>query len=88
MNAKYLFIMVILSFFSSKGFAQNNSTNRKPYAAGRFYSDNPTDLKIQLQQLFSKAQEKKSKNTPLAIIVPHAGYVFSGEVAASAFNQI
>lgn len=88
MKAKYLFIMVLLSFFSSKGSAQNNSTNRKPYAAGRFYTDNPTELKMQLQQLFSKAQEKKSKNTPLAIIVPHAGYVFSGEVAASAYNQI
>jgi hypothetical protein len=88
MKAKYLFIMVLLSFFSSKGFAQDNSTNRKPYAAGRFYADNPAELKIQLQQLFSKAQEKKSKNTPLAIIVPHAGYMFSGEVAASAYNQI
>lgn len=88
MKAKYLFIMVLVSFFSSKGSAQNNSTNRKPYAAGRFYSDNPTELKIQLQQLFSKAQEKRSKNTPLAIIVPHAGYAFSGEVAASAYNQI
>jgi len=80
--------MVLVSFFSSKGFSQNTSTNRKPYAAGRFYPDNPTELKIQLQQLFSKAQEKKSKNAPLAIIVPHAGYVFSGEVAASAYNQI
>jgi hypothetical protein len=88
MNAKYLFIMVLVSFFSSKGFAHNTSTNRKPYAAGRFYTDSPTELKIQLQQLFSKAQEKKSKNSPLAIIVPHAGYAFSGEVAASAYNQI
>ena len=25
---------------------------------------------------------------PQALIVPHAGYVFSGEVAASAFNRI
>ena len=80
--------MVLLSFFSSKGFSQEPTTNRKPYAAGRFYTDNPAELKIQLQQLFSKVQEKKSKNTPLAIIVPHAGYMFSGEVAASAYNQI
>jgi len=79
--------MILISIFSSKGFSQN-STNRKPYAAGRFYTDNPTELKSNLQQLFSNAQEKKSKNTPLAIIVPHAGYVFSGEVAASAYNQI
>ena len=28
------------------------------------------------------------KVAPQALIVPHAGYVFSGEVAASAFNRI
>jgi MEMO1 family protein len=88
MKAKYLFIMVLISFFSPKGFSQETTTIRKPYAAGRFYTDNPTELKIQLQQLFSKAEQKQSKITPLAIIVPHAGYVFSGEVAASAYNQI
>ena len=27
-------------------------------------------------------------NVPQAVIVPHAGYVFSGEVAASAFSRI
>ena len=31
------------------------------------------------------AEEGKA---PQAVIVPHAGYVFSGEVAASAFNRI
>jgi len=80
--------MVLISFLSSMGFSQEPKTNRKPYAAGRFYTDKPAELRNQLQQLFSKAQEKKSKITPLAIIVPHAGYVFSGEVAASAYNQI
>ncbi|MDP3643325.1 MAG: AmmeMemoRadiSam system protein B [Bacteroidota bacterium] len=62
--------------------------NRKPYAAGRFYTDKPAELKAQLQVFFSKAMKRKSGNSPLAIVVPHAGYVFSGEVAASAFNQI
>ncbi|NQU88489.1 MAG: AmmeMemoRadiSam system protein B, partial [Mariniphaga sp.] len=38
--------------------------------------------------LFSSARKPKSTNHPRAIISPHAGYVFSGQVAASAFNQI
>jgi len=88
MEAKHLIIAVLLSFYSAKGFSQDNLQNRKPYAAGRFYTDKPSELKAQLQQFFSKSVKKKSENAPLAIIVPHAGYVFSGEVAASAFNQI
>jgi len=88
MQAKHLIIAVLLSFYALRGSSQENLPNRKPYAAGRFYTDNPGELKAQLQQMFSKAIKKKTEKSPLAIIVPHAGYVFSGDVAASAFNQI
>lgn len=70
------------------GFAHDVPQNRKAYAAGRFYTDIPEALKTQLQQLFAKAEPRKEGASPLAIIVPHAGYVYSGEVAASGFNQI
>jgi AmmeMemoRadiSam system protein B/AmmeMemoRadiSam system protein A len=88
MQAKHLIIAVLLSFYTVKGFSQESLQNRKAYAAGRFYTDKPAELKAQLLQMFSKAVKQKVENTPLAIIVPHAGYVYSGEVAASAFNQI
>lgn len=88
MQAKYLNIAVLLCVCASTAFSPEDLQNRKPYAAGRFYTGNPDELRAQLQQLFSKSVRKKSENTPLAIIVPHAGYVFSGEVAASAFRQI
>lgn len=88
MQAKHFIIMVLAGLFSAKGSSQESLQNRKPYAAGRFYTDKPAELKIQLQQMFSKAVRKKADKTPLAIIVPHAGYVFSGEVAASAYNQV
>lgn len=88
MQAKHLIIAVLVSLYTTTAFPQEAIQNRKPYAAGQFYTDRPSDLKTQLQQLFSKSLQKKTGNTPLAIIVPHAGYVFSGEIAASAFNQI
>lgn len=88
MQAKYVLIVVLASLFSAKSSAQETLKNRKPYAAGRFYTDKPAELKIQLQQIFSTAVQKKNGTTPLAIVVPHAGYVFSGGVAASAYNQI
>ncbi|MBL7966035.1 MAG: AmmeMemoRadiSam system protein B [Prolixibacteraceae bacterium] len=75
-------------FYSAVGFAQDAPQNRKAYAAGRFYTDNPAALKTQLQQLFAKAELRREGASPLAIVVPHAGYVYSGEVAASGFNQI
>lgn len=87
MQVRFLIITAWMSFCAASVFSQPIQ-NRKAYAAGRFYTDNPDGLKAHLQQLFSKAERKRSERTPLAIIVPHAGYVFSGEVAASAYNQI
>lgn len=87
MSAKY-FNIAVLFFFCSSLFSQETLKNRKPWASGRFYANNPDELKNHLQQLFAKAVGKRPDKTPLAIVVPHAGYVFSGEVAAAAYNQI
>jgi AmmeMemoRadiSam system protein B/AmmeMemoRadiSam system protein A len=88
MKTQHLIITVLLCFSFATVLPQDALKNRKPYAAGRFYTDKPAELKTQLQELFSKSLQKKSDITPLAIIAPHAGYVYSGEVAASAWNQV
>ncbi|MFY9153918.1 MAG: AmmeMemoRadiSam system protein B [Prolixibacteraceae bacterium] len=88
MQAKTIFMTAWVSFCAFSTFSQGSLQNRKPYAAGRFYTDKPAELISQLEQLFSKSALKSSEKTPLAIIVPHAGYVYSGEVAASAYKQI
>jgi AmmeMemoRadiSam system protein B/AmmeMemoRadiSam system protein A len=61
--------------------------NRLPAVAGRFYPDDKTELEEELKSLFDQAKNPYVKDV-LAIISPHAGYVFSGKVAASAFNQL
>ena len=54
-----------------------------------FYPGDKKELTNQLQQPFEKAHPNEDESSQLqAIISPHAGYIFSGEVAASAFNQI
>jgi AmmeMemoRadiSam system protein B/AmmeMemoRadiSam system protein A len=88
MQPKHSIIALFTGFHATKGSSHETMQNRKPYAAGRFYTDKPDELKNQLQGLFSKSLQTKAKNKPLAIIVPHAGFVYSGEVAASAYNQI
>lgn len=61
--------------------------NRKAVFAGKFYEENPVKLKQELAQLFKQAKPHQGL-LPIAIISPHAGYVFSGKTAASSFNQI
>ncbi len=56
--------------------------------AGRFYPAHTKELRETLKQCFQAARKKISTAHVYAIISPHAGYVYSGEVAASAFNQI
>lgn len=63
------------------------TTDRQPAVAGKFYPVDPNELEDMLSSLFAQAADKQS-NHVRAIISPHAGYVFSGKTAASAFNQI
>ncbi len=61
--------------------------DRKPAVAGQFYPADKDKLKSEVQQLLLSATPKQCEQVR-AIICPHAGYVYSGEVAASSFNQI
>lgn len=62
--------------------------NRKAVVAGQFYPGNPDELKKELKKLFSDTSCKKAVGEVLAILSPHAGYVFSGKTAACSFKQI
>jgi hypothetical protein len=61
---------------------------REPVVAGQFYPGKAEELRNELKKLFSSAAERKSNEAVLAVITPHAGYVFSGGVAASGYNQL
>ena len=63
--------------------------NRAPEFAGKFYPGTKESLISQLNELFAEAKPLQNSDAKTrAIISPHAGYVFSGKIAASAFNQI
>ncbi len=69
-------------------FPQNTTIDRGPVAAGSYYPADPVALKNDLRQLFAESVKTDQRMDIRAIISPHAGYVFSGEVAASAFSAI
>ena len=55
--------------------------------AGRFYSSSPVRLQADLNDYLSAVSPPEGA-VPKALIVPHAGYVFSGPVAASGFVRL
>ncbi len=59
------------------------SSVRPAAVAGMFYPDNPQQLAAQLQGFLAAAQPAPMR--PKVLIAPHAGYIYSGAVAASAY---
>ncbi|MDR3221543.1 MAG: AmmeMemoRadiSam system protein B, partial [Candidatus Accumulibacter sp.] len=65
------------------------STHSRPAAvAGMFYPESPDRLGRELAAMLADAARPPQDDYPKALIVPHAGYVYSGPVAASAFAML
>jgi len=65
---------------------------REPAVAGAFYPGSPSELRRTVTDFLAEARpeapEAWSRARPLAVIVPHAGYRFSGPTAAFAFKLL
>ena len=64
---------------------------RYPAVAGAFYSSGEERLRKEVEACFSKGAglpKTGSKNGLLAVVSPHAGYVYSGWVASYAYKEI
>jgi len=68
------------------------SNIRPPAVAGSFYPDNAVTLAAEIDALLDDAGRRKpplaDEPLPKAVIVPHAGYIYSGPVAAGAFLRL
>lgn len=65
--------------------------SRSPAVAGMFYPDDPRILAGEVETLLAQARAVLPAPTfgqPKALIAPHAGYVYSGPVAASAYAYL
>ena len=61
---------------------------RKPAVAGLFYPASRNKLESEVKTLLSVSDSKKSFNNIFGIIVPHAGYIYSGSTASYGFNLL
>jgi MEMO1 family protein len=82
-------LIVLLSILTPmETFSRNLTTDRKPVAAGKFYPADKETLTKDLSILFKNCKKPSGNLNVRAIISPHAGYIFSGKIAASAFSSI
>jgi AmmeMemoRadiSam system protein B/AmmeMemoRadiSam system protein A len=60
---------------------------RPPVVAGRFYPESAAVLQSAIEKFMRTAAPAQAQ-TPLAIVVPHAGYIYSGQICADGYNQV
>jgi AmmeMemoRadiSam system protein B len=61
--------------------------HREPAVAGLFYPASPEVLRRSLEN-FLQGDTQGGHPAPKALIVPHAGYIYSGAVAAAAYRRL
>lgn len=81
----FLAICIVIIGFLSPGCAENV---KDPVVAGTFYPADKKSLQDSVDGFLSKAEKAPGTGKLLALILPHAGYTFSGHVAAYGYKQI
>lgn len=61
---------------------------RPPAVAGTFYPSDPEELREAVDAYLRDAACQATRPLPKAVIAPHAGYMYSGVVAGSAYAQL
>jgi AmmeMemoRadiSam system protein B/AmmeMemoRadiSam system protein A len=61
---------------------------RHPAVAGQFYPGQPVTLAKNLAEMFAKTDKPQIDGRVIGLIAPHAGYVYSGQVASYAYKAI
>jgi AmmeMemoRadiSam system protein B/AmmeMemoRadiSam system protein A len=85
-------VIVLLVPHSGPAAEQKRSTMnqiaRKPAFAGQFYTGNPTALRNEIEEYLENADMQPIEGTIIALVSPHAGYMYSGQVAAYGYRLI
>jgi AmmeMemoRadiSam system protein B len=66
----------------------HGGATRQPAVAGSFYPASPAELRALVERLLAAPREPRPPLAPKALIAPHAGYIYSGPIAASAYATL
>ena len=87
MKTIFTLIAVIVMMNSCNG-QTREPVIRPATQANRFYTGNPEELAQEVDSFLAQHQGSQQFSDLAALIVPHAGYYYSGNVAASAYMTI
>jgi AmmeMemoRadiSam system protein B/AmmeMemoRadiSam system protein A len=91
MKALVTAFCITAAFCCSQGVKAQDSgpaIDRQPAFAGSFYPASPRELREDLEDYFARAEAVRLDGRVRVLILPHAGYDYSGVVAASGYKSI
>ncbi len=87
----FLAVFVLIPFLHPGGLAAGQGPSvliHDPVVAGTWYPASASELKKQIEEYLNQVPAVDSKGRTVAIIAPHAGYIYSGQVAAHSFKAV
>ena len=81
-------VLLLLMMVNSCNGKANNPVVRPATQANRFYTGDPKELSVEVDSFLELHRGRTMYEHVAALIVPHAGYYFSGNVAASAYMTL
>lgn len=90
MHTQWKFVLIVMIMIHSVGNACSSGEKkvRMPSVAGAFYPADADTLRETVLSFLSEASSAEADKEVQAVIVPHAGYVYSGSVASEAIKAI
>jgi len=81
-----IFFSIILLYLPTV--SRGGDTVRQPVVSGTFYPRNQRELENLIGEFLGSVEKAHLQGEIYGLIVPHAGYVYSGQVAAHAYRQL
>ena len=98
-NRSWLYLIVVFFFLGAcntlggkteknEKYIQQLDKVREPAVAGQWYPENEKQLRELVSDYINNASKIGNLTSVYGIMAPHAGYVFSGEIAGAAYKQV
>ncbi len=82
----HFFVIILFAVTSFSTMAHADTKIKRPNVSGQFYTAESQELSAQIGEFFQRADVEPADKHIDIVIAPHAGYIYSGAVAAYGFK--